>query len=83
MTLGRQHSGHALQGLLDQLLFCHGRIVLVLIEDSHVPAWTAARFRWHRGPACQAARSPGFCRSRFDIQNANLPFPQIEEVVGV
>ena len=25
----------------------------------------------------------GFWPSRFDIQNANLPFPQIEEVVGI
>ena len=30
-----------------------------------------------------ATGPPGFCRSRFDIQNANLPFPQIEEVVGI
>ena len=83
MTPVRQHSRDALQGLLDQLLFCHGRIVLALIQNSHVPARTAAFFRWRRGPACQATGPPGFCPSRFDIQNANLPFPQIEEVVSV
>src|SRR6266436_9767969 len=55
MTLVRQCSRYALQGLLDQLLFCHGRIVLVLIQNSHVPARTAALLRWRRGPSTGAA----------------------------
>ena len=80
MTLVRQRFRHALQGLLDQFLFCHGRIVLVLIQNSHVPARTAALLRWRRGPTCQATGPPLFCRARFDIQNANLPIPQIKEL---
>ncbi len=57
--------------------------LFVPIQNVHISTWTSALFRGCCGSARQTAWSVIIARSRFDIHQADLPFPQIQQVVGI
>jgi len=78
-----QGGSQALESLLDQMLLGKGLMVFVPIQNVHISTWTAALFWGCCGSARQTAWLAIIARSWFDIHQADLPFPQIQQVVGV